>query len=102
MGEDGALDRLRAEHCGMFLMNNAVLCSKRWCCPVLYSYCHFCGAEVPIHLPRMVYIHVCLREGTCEPFPIPFIDYGSIDLDRLTEDWRQVHSVRYEDGHEDI
>ena len=28
MGEDGALDRLRAEHCGMFLMNNAVLCSK--------------------------------------------------------------------------
>ena len=27
-------------------------------------------------------------------FPIPFIDYGSIDSDRITEDWRQVHSVR--------
>ena len=65
MGEDGALDRLRAEHCGVFLMNNAVLFSKKWCCSVLYSYCHFCGAEVPIHLPSVVYIHGCLREGTC-------------------------------------
>lgn len=25
------------------------------------------------------------------PFPIPFINYGSIDADRITEDWRQVH-----------
>ena len=28
------------------------------------------------------------------PFPIPFINYGSIDSDRITEDWRQVHWVR--------
>lgn len=26
-----------------------------------------CGAEVPIHLPSMVYSHGCLREGTCGP-----------------------------------
>ena len=28
------------------------------------------------------------------PFLIPFIGYGSIDSDRITEDWRQVHWVR--------
>lgn len=28
------------------------------------------------------------------PFLIPFIDYGSIDADRITEGWRQVHWVR--------
>lgn len=28
------------------------------------------------------------------PFPIPFLNYGSIDADRITEYWRQVHWVR--------
>lgn len=34
------------------------------------------------------------RDNPEIPFLIPFIDYGSIDADRITEDWRQVHWVR--------
>ena len=34
------------------------------------------------------------RDNPEIPFLIPFIDYGSIDADRITEYWRQVHWVR--------
>lgn len=34
------------------------------------------------------------RDNPEIPFRIPFINYGSIDADRITEDWRRVHRVR--------